>query len=151
MNAGRVDENSLVGRVDVEVSAEVVNFSNTTTRDTPNNKRSISAVIDCTRYSSLKKLVLTTGYVMRFVINLRKRVGKKHSDMVNDIVLTIDEYNKALMMWIKEEQILMKEQSNTLMSICNFKSLYFNLLILQVFSFLLIYRHSVYNFMPYAI
>ena len=64
VNAGRVDENSLVGRVDVEVSAEVVNFSNTTTRGTPSNKRSISAVIDCTRYSSLKKLVLTTGYVM---------------------------------------------------------------------------------------
>ena len=64
MNAGCVDGNSLVGRVDVEVSAEVVNFSNTTTRGTPNNKRSISAVIDCTRYSSLKKLLLTTGYVM---------------------------------------------------------------------------------------
>ena len=114
VNAGRVDENSLVGRVDVEVSAEVVNFSNTTTRGTPNNRRLISAVIDCTRYSSLKKLVLTTGYVMRFVNNLRKPVGKQHGDMVNDSVLTIDEYNKfkALMMWIKEQQILMNEQSN---------------------------------------
>ena len=64
VNAGRVDENSLVGRVDVEVSAEDVNFSNTTTRGTPNNRCSISAVIDCTRYSSLKKLLLTTGCVM---------------------------------------------------------------------------------------
>ena len=27
-----------------------------------------------------------------------------------DSVLTVDEYNKALMMWIKEEQIVMKEQ-----------------------------------------
>ena len=96
----------------LEVSAEVVNFSNTTTRGTPNNKRSISAVIDCTRYSSLKKLLLTTGYVMLFVNNLRKWVGKQHGDIVNDSVLTIDEYNKALMMWIKEEQILMKEPSN---------------------------------------
>ena len=109
VNAGRVDENSSVERVDVEVSAEVVNFSNTTTTGTPNNKRSISAVIDCTRYSSLKKLLLTTGYVMQFVNNLRKRVEKQHGDMVNDSVLTIDEYDKALMMWIKEEQILMKE------------------------------------------
>ena len=77
VNAGCVDENSLVGRIDVEVSAEVVNFSNTT-RGTPNNRCSISAAIDSTRYSSLKKLLPTTGYVMRFVNNLRKRVGKQH-------------------------------------------------------------------------
>ena len=102
----------MAGRVDVEVFAEVVNFSNTTARGPPNNRRSISAVIDCTRYSSLKKLLLTTGYVMRFVNNLRKRVGKQHGDMVNDSLLTVDEHNKALMMWIKEEQILVEEQSN---------------------------------------
>jgi hypothetical protein len=65
----------LVGRVDVEVPTEVVNFSNTTEKGTPNNSRcSISAVIDCTRYSSLKKMLLTTGYVMRFMNNLKKRV-----------------------------------------------------------------------------
>ena len=112
VNAGRVDKNSLVGRVDVEVSAEVVNFSNTTTRGTPSNRRSVSAAIDCTRYSSLKILLLTTGYVMRFANNLRKRVGKQHGDMVNDSELTVDEHDKALMMWIKEEQMLVEEQSN---------------------------------------
>ena len=52
VKAGCVEKNSLVGRVDVEVPAEVVNFSNTTEKGTPNNSRcSISAVIDCTRYS----------------------------------------------------------------------------------------------------
>ena len=103
----------LVGRVDVEVPTEVVNFSNTTEKGTPNNSRcSISAVIDCTRYSSLEKMLLTTGYVMRFVNNLKKRVRKVDGDIVNDSVLTVDEYNKALEMWIKEEQILMKEQAN---------------------------------------
>ena len=110
--------NSLVGRVDVEIPAEVVNFSNTTEKGTPNNSRcSINAVIDCTRYSSLKKMILTTGYVMRFVNNLKKRYLKKRfgtldDDIVNDSVLTVDEYNKALEMWIKEEQTLMKEQAN---------------------------------------
>ena len=112
VNAGHVDENSLVGRVDVEVSAEVVNFSSTTAGGTPNNRRSISAAIDCTRHRSLKKLLLTTGYVMRFVNNLKKGVGKQHSDMVDDSVLKVDEHNKALMMWIKEEQMLVEEQSN---------------------------------------
>ena len=86
----------MVGRVDVEVPAEVVNFSDTTEKGTPNNSRcSISAVIDWARYSSLKKLLPTTGYVMRFVNNLRKRVGKLHGDMVKDSVLTFDEYDEA--------------------------------------------------------
>ena len=49
---------------------------------------------------------------MRFVNNLRQRVGKQHGDMVNDSVLTVDERNKALIMWIKEEQILVEEQLN---------------------------------------
>ena len=49
---------------------------------------------------------------IRFVNNLRKRVGKQRGDMVNDSELTVDEHNKALMIWIKEEQIVMKEQSN---------------------------------------
>ena len=113
VKAGCVDKNSSVGRVDVEVPAEVVNFSDRTEKGTPkNSKCSISAVIDCTRYSSLKKLLLTTGYVMRFVNNLRKRVGKLHGDMVKDSVLTFDEYDEALKIWIKEGHLLMKEQSN---------------------------------------
>ena len=113
VKAGCVDKNFLVGRVDVEVPAEVVNFSDMTEKGTPNNSRcSISAVIDCTRYSSLRKLLLTTGYVMRFMNNLKKRVGKLHGDMVKDSVLTFDEYDEALKIWIKEEHLLMKEQSN---------------------------------------
>ncbi|CAB4007545.1 PREDICTED: uncharacterized protein LOC100197852 [Paramuricea clavata] len=106
------NENSLVGRVDVEVPTEVVNFSNTTEKGTPNNSRcSISAVIDCTRYSSLKKLVLVTGYVIRFIKNVRKRV-KKQDDLVCEDVLTVSEYNAASHMWVKDEQLLMKEQDN---------------------------------------
>ena len=49
---------------------------------------------------------------MRFVNNLRKQVGKLHGDMVKDSVLTFDEYDEALKIWIKEEHSLMKEQSN---------------------------------------
>ena len=44
--------------------------------------------------------------------NLRKRVGKLHGDMVKDNVLTFDEFDEALEIWIKEEHLLMKEQSN---------------------------------------
>ena len=72
---------------------------------------SLRAVIDCTRYSSLKKLVLVTGYVIRFIKNVRKRV-KKQDDLVCEDVLTVSEYNAASHMWIKDEQLLMKEQDN---------------------------------------
>ena len=52
-SSGSVDENSLVGSVRLEASTEVANFSIPTDRGTPdNNICSISAVIDCTRYSS---------------------------------------------------------------------------------------------------
>ena len=48
---------------------------------------------------------------MRFINNLRKRV-KKQDDLVCDDVLTVGEYTEALHMWIRDEQSLMKEQSN---------------------------------------
>ena len=96
----------------LEAPTEVANFTIPTERGTPdNNISSISAVIDCTRYSSLKKLIPTTGYLLRFVNNLKKRV-RKQGNQIDDSVLTVDEYNEALLIWIKNEQSLMREQSN---------------------------------------
>ena len=54
---------------------------------------------------------MTTGYVMRFINNLRKRV-KKQSDVITDDVLKVDEYETALSMWIKDELLVIKRQSN---------------------------------------
>jgi hypothetical protein len=100
-----------------ELSVKIGNISegsclnNTTQNDTPDNACSLNTVIDCTRYSSLKKLIVTTGYVMRVINNLRKRV-KKQSDVITDDVLKVDEYETALSMWIKDEQLVIKRQSN---------------------------------------
>ncbi|CAB4045566.1 Hypothetical predicted protein, partial [Paramuricea clavata] len=47
----------------------------------------------------------------RFLNNLRKRT-KNHGNLITENVLTADEYEQALHMWIKEEQSLIKGQSN---------------------------------------
>jgi phenylalanyl-tRNA synthetase alpha subunit len=52
-----------------------------------------------------------SSYVMRLIKNLRKRV-KKQSDVITDDVLKVDEYETALSMWIKDEQLVIKRQSN---------------------------------------
>ena len=111
-HAGRGDEISLFRREELEVLCPVVSMSNSTQKGIHNCKiSSLSAVIDCTCYSSLKKLVLTTGHMMHFINNLRKQV-KKQDNLVCDDVLTVGEYNEALHMWIRDEQSLMKEQCN---------------------------------------
>ena len=48
---------------------------------------------------------------MRFVNNLRKRTKNK-GNLITDIVLTAEELEEALSVWIKEEQSLIKAQSN---------------------------------------
>jgi hypothetical protein len=106
------DQTSLGGKVVEEVSHSSDVLSNNVTRnDIPGETCSLSDVIDCTRYSSLNKLTVTTGYVIRFLNNLRKRT-KNHGNLITENVLTADKYEQALHMWIKEEQSLIKGQSN---------------------------------------
>ena len=71
----------------------------------------LNAVIHCTRFSTLKKLVGVTGYVMRLIGNIRKRLQKR-TDIITDEVLTVEEYESALARWIAKEQLIIKKQSN---------------------------------------
>jgi len=70
----------------------------------------LSNVIDCKRYSSLSKLILVTGFVIRFVENLKRIIQKE--ELVLDNALTIKEYDNSLKLWIKDEQRNVKRQSN---------------------------------------
>ena len=101
-----------------EVNAEAVGvvgltscFSNTTQEKTSDDACSLNTVIDCTRFSTLKRLVSVTGYVMRFIGNIRKRLEKR-TDTITDEVLTVEEYEEALSRWIAEEQLMIKEKPN---------------------------------------
>jgi hypothetical protein len=112
------NDESLLGRVDVEHSSEILgttspDVSNLTaqTNTEDSETRSLSSVINCKRFSSLKKLIVTTGYVLRFIKNLRKRIKKQENLITNDM-LTLAEFNEALELWIKDEQRLLKKQDN---------------------------------------
>ena len=60
-------------------------FSNTTQEpETSDKVCSLDTVIDCTRFSTLKRLVSVTGYVMRFIGNIRKRLEKR-TDIITEL------------------------------------------------------------------
>ncbi len=95
------NDEPLLGRVDVEHSSEILgtaspDISNLTAQKNTEDSetRSLSSVINCKRFSSLKKLIVTTGYVLRFIKNLRKRIKKQENLITND-TLTLAEYNEA--------------------------------------------------------
>ena len=95
----------------VRVVGPTSGFSNTTQEKTSDDTCSLNTVIDCTRFSTLKRLVSVTGYVMRFIGNIRKRLEKR-TDIITDEVLTVEEYEEALSRWIAEEQLMIKENLN---------------------------------------
>ena len=61
-------------------------------------------IIDESKFSSLKKLVTTIGYVYRYVNNLYKRIKQRHDEITDDPELTTVEYTSALENVIKYEQ-----------------------------------------------
>ena len=61
-------------------------------------------VIDIRRFSLLKKLVIVTGYIMRFVNNLKETLKNDNTNVSLENALTIDEYKNVLNLWIQAEQ-----------------------------------------------
>ena len=91
-----------------EVAAEYVNnlsiFLNSRTTSDVKVAETMHNVIDITRFSSLKKLIIVTGYVIRFVNNLKGTWKNDNANVLLENKLTIDEYKNALNLWIKTEQ-----------------------------------------------
>ena len=61
-------------------------------------------MIDIRRFSLLKKLVIVTGYIMRFVNNLKETLKNDNINVSLDNALTTDEYKNVLNLWIQAEQ-----------------------------------------------
>ena len=64
----------------------------------------IQNVIDIRRFSLLKKLVIVTGYIMRFVNNLKETLKNDNINVSLENALTTDEYKNVLNLWIQAEQ-----------------------------------------------
>ena len=83
-----------------EVAAEYVNnlsiFLNSQTTSDVKVAETMHNMIDITRFSSLKKLIIVTGYVIRFVNNLKGTWKNDNANVLLENKLTIDEYKNAL-------------------------------------------------------
>ena len=58
-------------------------------------------------YSDINKLFRVTGYVLRFIHNLRKRINAEGLELSNYV--TVEEYRKAEQLWIKDNQVKLNE------------------------------------------
>ena len=66
------------------------------------NENNIHEIIEFTKYSSFKKLMMVTCYVLRFIKNILNKVSKIREE------INADEYNIALTLCIKNEQSSLK-------------------------------------------
>ena len=62
----------------------------------------IGEAIDCTKFSSVDKLLRVTSYVSRFINNVKFRIGK--SEVILNDELSADEMNASKIIWLKYEQ-----------------------------------------------
>ena len=60
----------------------------------------------------MKKLIIVTGYLIRFVNNLKGTLKNDNANVLLENTLTIDGYNNALDLWIKTEQGILQRQTD---------------------------------------
>ena len=100
----------------IEVASEHVNnlsiaLSYRTTNDVK-VAETIEIEIEITRFSIMKKLIIVTGYVIRFVNSLKGTLKKDNTNVLLENTLTINEYNNTLNLWIKSEQEILQRQTD---------------------------------------
>ena len=69
----------------------------------------IGETIDCTKFSSLDKLLRVIGYVSRFINNIKSRIDK--SEIILNDELSTDEINASRIIWLKYEQSFLVAES----------------------------------------
>ena len=69
-------------------------------------------MIDITRFSSLKKFIIVTGYIIPFVNNLKGTLKNDKANVLLENTLTIHEYNNALNLCRKAEQEILQRQAD---------------------------------------
>ena len=69
----------------------------------------IGEAIDCTKFSSLDKLLRVIGYVSRFINNIKSRIDKSEISLNDE--LSTDEINASRIIWLKYEQSFLVAES----------------------------------------
>ena len=101
----------VIAQVMTATSIEHSNFSNVNKQTLSENssaENTLNIIIEITKYSSLNIVIFITGYVLRFINNLKSSVKKK--GVCKEDILQVNEYNESLKLWIKYEQGLLKQR-----------------------------------------
>ena len=99
-----------------DVAAEHVNslrilLSSQTANDVKVTK-TIQNVINIRRFSSSKKFIIVTGYVICFVNSLKGTFKNDNTNVLLKNTLTIDEYKNTMNLWIKVEHEILQRQTD---------------------------------------
>ena len=106
--------------VNMDIMNKIVNdytgevIRNNVTRHTLINSKSdlveIAKVIDTNKYCNLRKLFKVTGWVLRFVNNLKSKISR--GILISDEHLTLDEYNQVKHIWLQSNQDALRNDAN---------------------------------------
>lgn len=66
---------------------------------------SLSQILDCEQYSTIRRLLRVTAYVLKFIGLLKQKI--QSSDTSPSAVLTASEISNAETLWVKEAQVLL--------------------------------------------
>ena len=69
----------------------------------------VGEIVDCNSFGSLGKLLRVTGYVRRFVFNLKTKLNGKGQLRKGEI--SVGEINESKYLWVKDEQSLYKNDT----------------------------------------
>ena len=69
----------------------------------------VGEIIDCKRFGSLGKLLRVTGYITRFVFNLKTKLNGQGQLRKGEI--SVEEINESKYLWVKDEQSLYKNDT----------------------------------------
>ena len=70
----------------------------------------IAKVIDTNKYSNLRKLFKVTGWVLRFVNNLKSKI--RRGILISDEHLMLDEYDQVKHIWLQSNQDALRNDAN---------------------------------------
>ena len=69
----------------------------------------VGEIVDCKRFGSLGKLLRVTGYVRRFVSNLKTKLNGQGKS--RKVEISVEDINESKYLWVKYEQSLYKNDS----------------------------------------
>ena len=73
---------------------------------------SVAKIIDVNKFNDVLKLFRVTGFFLRFISNVKKKIKKK--EIILKYHVTTIEMNEAKLLWFRDNQSQLKQSKNYL-------------------------------------